>query len=128
MVLFKDDRDNEYFIEDDYLYVTLVKLGVMRKIGKLSYNLVTKKSSLLVFRKSTEKYKLGYMISAAVFEHFDISKVTLIEDNRTIYVLDWDAVKEHRKAWTFKPTNGFEDQYLIPDAHFSLIKTDTVLV
>lgn len=126
MVLFKDKKDNEYYIDGDYLYVSLIKLGVKRKIGKLSYNLNTGKSNLLIQRESKQKYKLGYLVSAAVFEFFDIDKITLIEDGTKIYVLDWDSVKEERKSWTFKPTNGFEDQYLIPDSHFSAIQQSRV--
>lgn len=115
--IYKDEYGNPFYILKDKLYVDLVKLKLKRLIGSLTYNLTTNKANLTIYRKSTEKYKMGYFISSAVFEILDIDRVILIEDNTKVYNLNWKLVKQHRKAWTFTPSNGMENQYLIPD-HF----------
>jgi len=123
-ILFKDEKDNVYYIEKDCLKVDIPKLGITRNIGMISSNLTTGKSNLTVHRKSTQKWKLGYMISAAPFEHMDFNRLTLIEDDRNMYVLDWDTVSKVWKSWTFKPDNGMEKMLIIPQAVWSEVKLD----
>lgn len=119
MVLFKDTRDNTYYIKDDKLFVDLIALGVTRLIGKLNYNINTNECSLVTSRKSEERWKLGYLISAPVFDHFSIDRVVVIEDDKTVLILDWKSVKDQEKSWRFTPHNGYEDQVVVPLAKFS---------
>lgn len=120
--LFKDNLENEYYIENDWLKVDISKLKITRKIGKVSSNLKTGKSNLTVFRKSTEQWKYGYLVSAAPFEHMNFNRLTLIEDLGTMYILDWDKVKNVWKSWSFMPDNGMEKQLIIPHAIWSEVK------
>ena len=122
MTLFKDSKENTYYIKDDKLYVDLIALNATRLIGKLNYNLSTNQCSIVINRLSSQRWKLGHLVSAAVFDHFSIDKVVIIEDGKKIYILNWLEVKDQGKSWRFNPSNGMEDQIIIPLAKMSLVK------
>lgn len=122
MVLFKDNKDNTYYIKDDKLYVDLVAVKATRLIGRMTYNLNTGKSNIIINRESANRWRLGHLVSAAVFDHFSIDKVVIIEDNSKIYILEWERVKDQQKAWRFNPSSGLEEQIILPIALMSLVK------
>ena len=119
--VYQDIGGNKYYVEKDKLYVEIVRLQIKRLIGILTYNLNTNKANITINRKSSEKYKLGWLISAGVFEMIDIDKVTIIEDNRILYQLDWASVKHNKQKWSFNPSNGFEKQIIVPYKNFKLL-------
>lgn len=127
-MFFRDEDNNEYYTEAETLYCKIVRLGTIRKIGKISTNLNTGKCHITIHRSSQEKTNFGWMVSLAPLEYLVIDKVIIIQDNDHIYMLEWEKVKYSRKAWTFKPDNGMEKQIVLPDAHFTEIKQDIGII
>lgn len=125
---FKDTDDNLYYTEDDTLFVKGGKVNFIRKIGKITTNLDTGKCNLVIQRKIEEKTNFGWMISLAPLKYLDIHTVVLIVENKDIYLLYWDQVKDHTKEWTFKPHNGMETQMVIPDPYWGEVKPDVGIV
>lgn len=125
---FKDEDGNLYYTEDDTLYVEGSKVVFKRRIGKLSTNLNTGKCNLVLSRSVDEKTNFGWMVSEAPFRVLDINYLVLMVDNKDMYLLKWEDVKEHRKAWTFTPSNGMEKQMVIPDTHWDAVKPDTGII
>ncbi len=123
---FKDTDGNFYYTEDDELFVK--GANFVRKIGKLTTNLTTGKMNLVLHRSANEKTNFGWLVSSVAVKHLNINTIVLIVDNEEIYLLDWDAVKSHRKEWSFKPKNGMELQMVIPDVHWTAVKPDTGIV
>jgi hypothetical protein len=125
---FKDEDGNLYYTDDDTLYVEGEKAVFTRKIGKLSTNLSTGVCNLVINREEGQKTNFGWMVSEAPFRVLEINYLVLIVDNKDMYLLNWGAVKQFRKAWSFKPSNGMEMQMVIPDTHWDRIKPDTGIV
>lgn len=121
-ILFKDEKENLYYMNQDWLMVDLVALRKSRKIGKVTMNLQTNKANLIVHRRSDQRWRFGHLISAAPFENMDFNRLTLIEDNSRIFVLDWDSVKDIWRQWSFTPHNGMERQIIIPQNIWSEVK------
>ena len=125
---FKDTDENLYYTDDDTLYVEGGKVNFKRKIGKLTTNIDTGKSTLVIYRSREEKTNFGWMLSAVPLKHLDIATVAIIVQNERIYLLDWENTKEHYKEWTFRPHNGMELQVVIPDPHWTEVKQDTGII
>lgn len=125
---FKDEEGNLYYTDDDTLYVEGHKVSFTRRIGKLSTNITTGKCNLILTRNVDEKTNVGWLVSEAPFRFLDINYIVLMVNNRDMYLLEWERVKDNRKAWTFAPANGMEKQMVLPDVHWDEVKPDLGIV
>ena len=118
--MFKDNKGNIYYIKDDRLYVDIAERAFTRLIGRLTYNMKTKTTNLIVQRRSIEKTKLGFLLSYYPLVHLKINKIILIVDSHKMYIIDWFQNKERMRNWVYRP-NNFEDQVILRDVDMTYL-------
>lgn len=114
-----DPQNNKYYTKGDCLYVDTANGKYRRLIGRLTVNINTGICKLHIKRKPTERIKMGWLVSAFPLFNMPIDTVILIEEPGNIYMMDWANYKTKLKPWRFTPVGGFEEQILLPDAHWT---------
>ena len=113
----RDPKGNLYFIDNDGVYVDLIRLGVTKLVGKLTENMNTKRLSLIVHRKNHEKIPWGHLISKYPLDRLKINRIVIVCEDKTIAV-DWNSDIK-KLASEFEPFEGYEPVYILPDGLFT---------
>ncbi len=121
---FKDKFGNTYYLVRDTLVVDLPQLKARRIIGKLTYNINKKTVNLIINRTSNQKTKFGYMVSWEPIKKLKPDKIILLEiDTSKVYYINYkETLFNKEKPWKFTPKYGYEEQIVLPDAHWNEIK------